>query len=483
MKRNKNASFLFFIFVLMAAFIMFAIISVEARKHHHSKKTKSHKHLKEKSGGGRDSPGSDSAAAPGPAPSSPPLPPYGGSYPTQSNIFDILSFGAEGDGVSDDSQALLAAWKAACKVSGATIRIPAEKFLIKPITLQGPCMPHLLLQIDGTVLAPQEVGSWPKSSLFQWFNFKWVHDFSIQGTGSVNGQGFNWWTPSNLYFIQKRFKHIPDMKPTALRFYASYNVTVRDIEITNSPQCHLKFDNSKGIKVDNITISSPENSPNTDGIHLQNTQDVEIHHSNIGTGDDCISIQTGCSNIHIHHINCGPGHGISLGGLGKDKSVACVSNIVVEKISLQNTLAGVRIKTWQGGLGSVKNISFSNIQVSDVKYPIIIDQFYCDKHICKNQTEGVLISGVKYDQIIGSYTTQPIHLACSKDVPCIDVDLTNIQLKASSRLGSNNNVQQALCWNSYGKSQAPIYPSTIDYCLMRDSGFIRRIARSHEHLC
>lgn len=37
----------------------------------------------------------------------------------------------------------------------------------------------------------------------------------------------------------------------------------------------------------------------------------------------------------------------SLGGLGKDKSVACVSDIVVEKISLQNTLAGVRIKTWQ----------------------------------------------------------------------------------------------------------------------------------------
>jgi len=37
----------------------------------------------------------------------------------------------------------------------------------------------------------------------------------------------------------------------------------------------------------------------------------------------------------------------SLGGLGKDKSAACVSDIVVEKISLQNTLSGVRIKTWQ----------------------------------------------------------------------------------------------------------------------------------------
>lgn len=61
-------------------------------------------------------------------------------------------------------------------------------------------------------------------------------------------------------------------------------MTVRDIKIKNSPQCHLKFDNSKEVKVNNVTISAPESSPNTDGIHLQNTQDVEIHHSNIGTG-------------------------------------------------------------------------------------------------------------------------------------------------------------------------------------------------------
>ena len=69
-----------------------------------------------------------------------------------------------------------------------------------------------------------------------------------------------------------------------MRFYSSNDVTVRDIKITDSPQCHLKFDSSRGVKVDNITISSPESSPNTDGIHLQNTQDVEIHNSNIGSG-------------------------------------------------------------------------------------------------------------------------------------------------------------------------------------------------------
>ena len=64
-------------------------------------------------------------------------------------------------------------------------------------------------------------------------------------------------------------------------------------------------------------------------------------------GDDCISIQTGCSNVYIHKVNCGPGHGISIGGLGKENTKACVSNITVRDVVMHGTMTGVRIKTWQ----------------------------------------------------------------------------------------------------------------------------------------
>ena len=70
----------------------------------------------------------------------------------------------------------------------------------------------------------------------------------------------------------------------AIRFYSSNSITVRDISIRSSPLVHLKFDDSVGVQVHNITISSPEDSPNTDGIHLQNSRDVQIHHSTIGCG-------------------------------------------------------------------------------------------------------------------------------------------------------------------------------------------------------
>lgn len=60
---------------------------------------------------------------------------------------------------------------------------------------------HLLiklshLQIDGTLLAPPSVASWSKSSLFQWINLKWVSDFTIQGNGTLDGQGSSWWSLS-----------------------------------------------------------------------------------------------------------------------------------------------------------------------------------------------------------------------------------------------------------------------------------------------
>lgn len=67
------------------------------------------------------------------------------------------------------------------------------------------------------------------------------------------------------------------------------------ITIQNSPQCHLKFDNCNGVLVHDVTISSPGDSPNTDGIHLQNSRDVLIYKSNLACG----KILTRISYFHI----------------------------------------------------------------------------------------------------------------------------------------------------------------------------------------
>jgi polygalacturonase len=62
--------------------------------------------------------------------------------------------------------------------------------------------------------------------------------------------------------------------------------------------------------VKGVRVSAAGNSPNTDGIHVSSSTSVTILNSRIGTGDDCVSIGPGTSNLWIENVACGPGHGI-----------------------------------------------------------------------------------------------------------------------------------------------------------------------------
>ncbi|CAH1451568.1 unnamed protein product [Lactuca virosa] len=431
-------------------------------------------------GGGKSKSKSSSHKA---TPASAPAPPEhdDGGVPAAANTYNVLNFGAKGDGIADDTKAFEGAWAVACKVKGSKIIVPSPyKFLLGPITFSGPyCQPNIVFQIDGTIIAPSSFKSYG-SGLFQWILFTKLVGLTIQGGGTIDGSGSIWWKstpfddplddelkliiPINGTTGKKILDSsitdslggiMPSIKPTAVRFYGSFDVTVTGITIQNSPQCHLKFDNCVGVSVYNFKVSSPGDSPNTDGIHLQNSKDVLIHTTDLSCGDDCVSIQTGCSNIYIHNVNCGPGHGISIGSLGKDNTKACVSNVTVRDVMMTNTMNGVRIKTWQGGSGSVKGIMFSNIQVSEVQLPIVIDQFYCDKSTCKNQSSAVALSGISYERVRGTYTVKPVHFACSDSMPCTDVNLNGINLKP---VQERYHMYDPFCWKTFGELLSPAVP-------------------------
>ncbi|KAG0493479.1 hypothetical protein HPP92_004473 [Vanilla planifolia] len=318
------------------------------------------------------------------------------------------------------------------------------------------------MQIDGTVIAPTSPSYWKAGSM-QWLQLKQLtKGITIQGGGLIEGQGNAWWGNAHgdetnfprLLGAQRKGK-LPSRRPTALRFYGSYNVTVSGITIQNSPQCHLKFDNCDSVRVSNITISSPGDSPNTDGIHLQNSANVEIRQSVISCGDDCISIQTGSSMVHVQSVTCGPGHGISIGSLGEGRTAAWVSNVTVEHVAFVGTLTGVRIKTWQGGSGSLRDVKFSNIRVSHVQTPIVINQYYSDGRSNKNQSSAVAISQISYDTIIGTYTEQPVYLACSDSFPCKALSISNLDLEPEE---DKYHVLAPYCWQAYGVLHGPVIP-------------------------
>lgn len=71
----------------------------------------------------------------------------------------------------------------------------------------------------------------------------------------------------------------------AIRFFMSSNLRVQGLEVKNSPQFHFKFDNCQNVLIESLTIKSPALSPNTDGIHLQNSNNVKIYNSLVSNGN------------------------------------------------------------------------------------------------------------------------------------------------------------------------------------------------------
>ena len=171
-----------------------------------------------------------------------------------------------------------------------------------------------------------------------------------------------------------------------IRFNYVTNSIVQDITSKDSKFFHINLFECKKLQFQHVTITAPADSPNTDGIHMGSSSQITITNATIGTGDDCISIGDGNQDVTINQVTCGPGHGLSIGSLGKYQNEQPVSGIRVTGATLSNTDNGVRIKTWPSSpSGVASDIHFENIVMNNVANPIVIDQNYCPNSQCSNQ--------------------------------------------------------------------------------------------------
>ncbi|TKY61676.1 Polygalacturonase protein [Spatholobus suberectus] len=424
------------------------VLLVQARHHSHTKHKHSHSHKSSKT--------------------SPPSSPRNENCNNGSGIFDVRTFGAIGDGKTDDTESFKMAWDTACQSESAVnvILVPQGfSFLTQSTIFTGPCQGGMVLKVDGTLMPPDGPESWPENnSRHQWLVFYRINGMSLEGGGLIDGRGEKWW---DLPCKPHKGPHGttlpgPCDSPIAIRFFMSSNLTVQGLRIKNSPQFHFRFDGCKNVHIESIYITAPKQSPNTDGIHIENTDDVKIYNSVISNGDDCVSIGSGCYDVDVKNITCGPGHGISIGSLGNHNSRACVSNITVRDSFIKVTDNGVRIKTWQGGSGSVSGVTFSNIHMVSVRNPIIIDQFYCLTKDCTNKTSAVSVSNIIYTNIKGTYDIRspPMRFACSDSVPCTNLTLSDIELLPAQ----GDIVHDPFCWNAYGDLETLTIPPVA--CLL-----------------
>ena len=108
-------------------------------------------------------------------------------------------------------------------------------------------------------------------------------------------------------------------------------------------------------------------SHNTDACDVSGSH-VLIEDCDVSVGDDDFTCGGGTSDVHIRHCTYGYGHGVSIGS----PTHGGVSDILVEDCTFTNTEAGIRIKSDRDRGGLVKNLTYQNLTMKNVGFPILI---------------------------------------------------------------------------------------------------------------
>ncbi|XP_059441901.1 exopolygalacturonase-like [Corylus avellana] len=361
----------------------------------------------------------------------------------QVKFFNVMNYGAVADGATDNSEGFVRAWKEACEWKGrARVLIPQGTYMVSSGRFEGPCKGLMTVMIKGVLKAPTDP---TKFSTENWINFRYVDRLTVSGGGTLDGQGQVAWR-----FNDCRDNPNCPALPTTMRFDFVTNARIHHLRSIDSKSNHLVIFGCENVNISSIRISAPGDSPNTDGIKIGHSHRIGIAHSTISTGDDCIAMLSGATKIHISNVVCGPGHGISIGSLGKNGDEDDVSGVVVRNCTFQGTSDGVRIKTWASpSLGRASDFIYEDIFMEHVGNPIIIDQEYCPYPPCNQEGSLVQISNVTYRNIWGiSDSKVAVTLRCSGSRSCKNVVLEDINLAYRGPGGPAT----ALCSHVNGRS-------------------------------
>ncbi|MEN8194333.1 MAG: glycosyl hydrolase family 28-related protein [Bacteroidota bacterium] len=313
----------------------------------------------------------------------------------QDLFYNILDYGAIGDGRTNNTEAINSAIDVAAKNGGGTVYFPAGDYLSYTIRMQSKITLYLdqgavLIgneEVDGVGYDLPEENAWYKK--FQDFGHSYwknsliygdsLHDIAITGEGMIWGKG-----------LQTYDK--PDIKGSgnkAIALKNCFNVTIRDISILHGGHFCILATGVDNLTIDNVRADADRdafdidccknvsisnciiNSPTDDGLCLKSsfalgyaraTENVTISNCQV-YGYDHGSLMDGTFQSDFKDEDPEANHCITgrlkLGteSNGGFKNIA-VSNCVFERSR------GIAIETADGGI--IEDLTFDNITMRDV---------------------------------------------------------------------------------------------------------------------
>jgi len=295
-------------------------------------------------------------------------------------IFNILDYGAKGDGKTKNTAAIQKAIDA-CS-TGGTVLIPAGVFISGALFLKS----NMTLNIaeGGTLKGSTEVQDyyplilnrfegWEMKTLASLLNAgtlsrngKYnVSNLSIRGKGTIYGGGSTLGEAMiKAYGIRGRGRLICIMN--------GQNIDIQGLRIENPPCWTIHYIYSNNVVCRDLNIIT-KGIRNGDGIDPDSSTDCYIFNCTFDTGDDCIAIKSGknpegyfvakpTKNVRITDCDFIRGHGISIGS----EMSGGVEGVLVQDCKAGALLHGMQIKGTKERGGYVKNVTVADCQMLQI---------------------------------------------------------------------------------------------------------------------
>jgi polygalacturonase len=383
-------------------------------------------------------------------------------------IYNVTSFGASSDGQTMCTEAIGKAISTATSHGGGTVYFPPGSYLTGPIRLQN----HITLYLDaGATIKfstnfddylPMVPSRWEGITVTNFSPLVYayqVSDIAIVGRGTLDGQGQVWWDfwrkvrgkqdlPRSKWqdeFARLNKDRIAELdyaplnigflRPPFIQVYECTNVLVDGVTIRNSPFWNVSPLYCENVNVHGVSIISPSNSPNTDGVNPDSCRNVRISDCLMDVGDDCITIKSGrdadgrrvgkpAENYSIVNCTLLHGHGLSIGS----EMSGGVKNIAVDNCVFDGTDNGIRIKSTRGRGGVIEDVRISNLVMRNIRQEaIVLTTFYRKSDPEPVSERTPIFRNIHFSGITGAgaVTCEVTGLA---EMPIENVTFTDIQL-------------------------------------------------------
>ena len=283
------------------------------------------------------------------------------NFSLEAKTYNVLDFGATGDGATLDTAAIQRAIDAAANDGGQVLIPRGRKFLVATLDLKGGIDFHL----DGELVISTNQPDYASDGVITALN---APDLKITGSGKISGRSLSFMTS---YETTNEWWLFKEWRPKMFVLTGCTNLVVRDITFGDAPYWGLHMLGCVHVLVDNVTVDNRLDVPNDDGIDPDHCRDVEIKNCHLTCGDDAIVIKSTrqakdfgpCANVHVHDcVIRTQDAGLKIG----TETTGDIHDIVFERCKILSGSRGMTIQLRDEG--NVSNIVFRDIQFTSRYY-------------------------------------------------------------------------------------------------------------------